>query len=847
MFRPLSNCSDSDLKSSGFGKRRSKAVPALSLRGFAHGFGEPGRNRCKVQGRHGLATAVFSIPRILRGRISGWGFGWVALLGMAAPLVAEDVPHPPEPSSDAFRARGAAIYQKLCVECHGPEGEGVPGKSDDGLYGDRTLESLADRIERTMPEDREGECVGEDAQAVAAYIYDAFYSPAAQAALTPVKREESRLTVNQFRVSVADVIGFFQPGADRLDPAERGLRAGYFGTSGFNGSKEKDQKDKFDRRDAGVDFDFGSGSPDDALMGSEQFSIRWTGAVIAEETGSYEFTMKTQNGARLWVNDDKNALIDAWVSSGPEIREEKATLFLLAGRAYPLRLEYFKFKEKAASIQLEWKPPHGVTEVIPARNLSPAKRRPVFSVSAPFPPDDRSSGYERGTSVSRAWYDAVTAGAVAAAAYVSDHAAELAGARAENPERIARLKEFSRKFVSAAWRRPVAEDELAALVDPPFAAAPTPEVAVKRVVLAALMSPRFLFPDAFEPDVTDGYSVAARLALNLWDSVPDEKLSRLAQEGKLTAHSEIDAQARRMTDDPRAHAKLRGFFRQWLGLKEPDAIVKDPVTFPDINPAVLGDLKRSLELFIDDVVWSPDSDYRRLLNADYLMLNHRLSRLYGGDVAGGDFQPVSFPDSGRVGLITHPYLLTSQSYLKATSPIHRGVFLTRSIVGRMLKAPPDAVEFHDADFDPAFTMREKVTELTKPANCMGCHATINPLGFTLENYDAIGRWRTEDNAKPVNSSADFPDDKGRPVLLKNAADVAKFAIGSGSAQRTFASQLFQHTVKQPAAAYGPATMDRLVKKFTDAEFSVRELLVRSAVLAASQGLHDENRKETAGP
>lgn len=811
MLPPISHLSDSGLPASGFTRNRGQTVPALSVRGCRRVF------RC------------------------------VIFVAMTAPLAAEEAPPPPDQATEAMRVRGAAIYEKQCVECHGAKGEGVPGKSDDGLYGDRTLASLAGRIERTMPEDREDECVGEDAQAVAAYIYEAFYSPAAQAALTPVKREESRLTVNQFRVSVADVIGFFQPGADRVDPEERGLRAGYFGTSGFSGSKEKDQKDKFDRRDAALDFDFGGGSPDDALMGSEQFSIRWTGAVIAEESGNYEFTVKTQNGARLWVNDDKNALIDAWVSSGPEVREEKATIFLLAGRAYPLRLEYFKFKEKAASIQLDWKPPHGVAEVIPARNLSPAKQRPVFSVAVPFPPDDRSSGYERGTSVSRAWYDAVTAGAVAAAAYVSDHAAELAGARAENPERITRLKDFSRNLVTSAWRRPVAAEELAALVDPPFSAAPTPEVAVKRVVLAALMSPRFLFPDAFEPEVLDGYSVASRLALYLWDSVPDEKLNRLAREGKLTARSEIDAQTRRMTDDPRAHAKLRGFFQQWLGLKEPDAIVKDPGAFPDINAAVLCDLKTSLKLFIDDVVWAPDSDYRRLLNADYLLLNHRLSALYGGDVAGGDFQPVRFPDSGRVGLMTHPYLLTSLSYLKATSPIHRGVFLTRSIVGRLLKPPPDAVEFHDADFDPTFTMREKVTELTKPVHCMGCHATINPLGFTLENYDAIGRWRTQDNGKPVNSSSDFPDDAGQPVILKNAADVANFAIGSGSAQRTFVGQLFQHTVKQPAAAFGPATMDRLVKKFTDAEYNVRELLVRTAVVAASQGLPDEKRKETPNP
>ncbi|RYD36936.1 MAG: hypothetical protein EOP86_04630, partial [Verrucomicrobiaceae bacterium] len=376
-------------------------------------------------------------------------------------------------ADDALNQKGLGIYQQMCIECHGPKGEGVPGKYDDALFGDRTLPSLTRRIEKTMPEGKEGTCVGPDAEAVAFYIYHAFYSPGARAALVPVKRDESRLTVNQFRVSVADVIGSFQPAADPLDPKEHGLRAEYYGGSGFQPSKEKEGKDKFDRRDPRVAFDFGGGSPDNAVMGSEEFSIRWTGSVIAEETGLYEFTVKTQNGARLWVNDERNALIDGWVSSGPEVREEKATLHLLGGRAYPLRLEYFKFKEKAASIQLVWKPPHRAAEIIPARNLSPAKRRPVFAVSVPFPADDRSSGYERGTSVSRAWYDAVTAGCVAAATYVSEHLPRLAGVENNDPERLTRLKEFCRRFASTAWRRPLTDAEAMALVGPAFAASAT--------------------------------------------------------------------------------------------------------------------------------------------------------------------------------------------------------------------------------------------------------------------------------------------------------------------------------------------------------------------------------------
>src|SRR5581483_11101310 len=126
------------------------------------------------------------------------------------------------------------------------------------------------------------------------------------------------------------------------------------------------------------------------------------------ETGTYEFIVKTENGVRLAVNDPKNLLIDAWVSSGPDVREEKKSIYLLGGRSYVLTLEFFKFKEKTASIELQWKPPHGVVETIPQALLSPDRTRETVIVKTTFPADDRSVGYERGTGVSKEWDQATT-------------------------------------------------------------------------------------------------------------------------------------------------------------------------------------------------------------------------------------------------------------------------------------------------------------------------------------------------------------------------------------------------------------------------------------------------------
>ena len=122
---------------------------------------------------------------------------------------------------------------------------------------------------------------------------------------------------------------------------------------------------------------------------------------------------------------------------------------------------------------------------------------------------------------------------------------------------------------------------------------------------------------------------------------------------------------------------------------------------------------------------------------------------------GERIRPVKFDPAQRAGIFTHPFLLSAFSYHKCSSPIHRGVFLTRNVLGRSLKPPPMAIEFMDDHFDPSLTMREKVTELTSKRACMSCHSTINPLGFSLENYDAVGRFRTTDNNKPVNAESDY--------------------------------------------------------------------------------------------
>jgi len=724
---------------------------------------------------------------------------------------------------------GSAIYQRHCVKCHGKNGEGVKGKYDEALVGDWSVERLARYIDKSMPEGAPHRVDAKESEAVARFIHDAFYSREAQVRNNPPRVELARLTNRQYQTSVADLLKPFM-GTDEPVKSERGLSAAY-----YNSRNTRSDQRAFERVEGRIDYDFGEGSPDKDKLKAEEFSIRWAGSLLAEETGEYEFILKTPNGSRLWINSTQNnpdtPLIDAWVAS-PSNVEHRATLKLLGGRAYPIRLEFFKFKDKTASVSLQWKPPHGAQEVIPARNLSPVRTAPTFVVNTPFPPDDRSVGYERGVSVSKSWDEATTRAALEVADYVVKRLDQFTRSRPTDGDRAAKVEAFCRQFVEAAFRRPLTAEDQRLYVTGPLQSTLQPESAVKRVILLALKSPRFLYL-GLERANADGFEVASRLSYALWDSLPDRELLRLAAEGKLPSREEIARQARRMLADPRARAKLREFLQHWLQMNEVEDLTKDDQLFPGFTPQIIADLRTSLTLFVEDVLWSEASDYRRLLLEDDLYVNERLAKFYGIPAPQtNDFVKVSLDPQQRSGVVTHPYLLAAFSYNKTTSPIHRGVFLTRNIVGRALKPPPVAVAFNEGEFDPKLTMREKVEKLTQGVACQGCHSVINPLGFSLENYDAVGRFRTQEGSRPVDAVSEYVTDEGQTITFKNARDLAQFAVGSDHAHRGFIEQLFHKLVKQPVLAYGPDAPERLRQSFIQSGFNIRELVIEIAALAA---------------
>ena len=728
---------------------------------------------------------------------------------------------------------GEVVYRQDCMSCHGPVGQGVAGKADEPLVGEKSIASLAKYIAREMPENDPGTLSLADATASAEYIHKAFYSGEARARNHPPRIELAHLTVRQYRESIADLLASLR---NATATTETGGLAGTYRERPERDPKKPDQNRPEvtykQQVDPVIDFDFGDKAPEKGSFAA-QFSINWSGSVHVPDTGEYEFRVTSPNGVRLYVNapengSEKNALIDIWVSSAMT-RTASSPIFLLGGRSYPLKLEFFKYKDKTASLRLEWRPPGGAWTVIPRTNLSPKSSSPVSVISVPLPPDDGSIGYERGASVSREWTEAIAKGALQVSGMIGPHLFTLAGTKADAPDRGEKLKAFTLRFAQMAYRRPL-NDEQKADLTAIYAAGVAPEVAAKRAFIFTLSNPAFLYP-GIGPQ--DDYAVASRLALTLWDSVPDATLLKAAAAGQLKDAAQVRLQAQRMMKDPRAKSKLRDFLHHWLHVEEGAEIAKDQKEYPGFDQGVVMDLRTSLDLFAESVVWSEASDYRQLLLSDTILMNERLAKFYGQKVeAGAGFQPVKMDAEQRGGVLTHPFVLATFSYTKSSSPIHRGVFVTRNILGLMLKPPPMAIAFMDDKFDPSFTMREKVTELTSKPACMSCHVTINPLGFSFERFDAVGRVRTTDNKKPVDPTSDYTTSDGNVIKLTGARDVAVHAAESLSGQTGFVRNLFQEMVKQPPAAYSPELLGQLTSQFRADKFHVRNLAVEVAVVAA---------------
>ncbi len=762
---------------------------------------------------------------------------------------------------------GKIIYANQCASCHGDSGQGVPEKYKSALTGDLSIEALAEVIEATMPSENPDLCIAQDADSVAQFVYDTFYSPEAQAKNAKAKKIELTHRTNlQYKNSIADLAALFG-GKIWIEQgmSERGFKGRYFSSRSFDSTKSIGE-----RTDRKLEFDFGSGSPFSPEVKMEEFGIQWYAALQVEETGRYDFFVDSPNGVRLFVNESRTPVIDAWVSTGAESHE--ASVYLLAGQVYLIKLDMFKFQEESARVSLQWRPPYGKIEPIPVDLLQPIWAPTILVPNTVLPPDDSSVGFPRGVSVSRAWMEATSESAIQVANELLANQEKYMGIGERTGDSEEKLKKFCRRFAKFAFSRPLTDEQLALYVTSQFEKAESPRDAAKRSILLVLQSPRFLYPE-LGSESPDSYTVASRLALTLWDSVPDQELWSAASGGNLDRALAVESQVRRMVDDPRTRAKIRGFFHQWLQMDASD-LTKDEELYPEFNNEIAMDLRKSLDLFLDDVVWTEGADYRRLYLSDELYVSRLMSNYYEirpkeGQIQGGrtstiggesppelgttsmpefdGFLKVQTGNENSAGILTHPYLMTDLSYHRTTSPIHRGVFVSRQLIGRTLKQPPENFEPLKEDFDVKMTTRQRVAHQTQDASCQSCHSFINPLGFSFETYDAVGRLRSEEKGKPIDSTSAYTTEGDVTFDLNGPRDLANYLVESEKARKNFIRHLFQHLVKNRPSAYGQETLEFLDRSFVQNGFNIRRLIMDITQLTALHGTEAAVKLEIVRP
>lgn len=336
-------------------------------------------------------------------------------------------------------------------------------------------------------------------------------------------------------------------------------------------------------------------------------------------------------------------------------------------------------------------------------------------------------------------------------------------------------------FARRAFRRPVEADEvkrLMALYESAREEGKPFLVGLKSAYKAVLVSPSFLFRTETEqpgdqPWRINDHELAARLSYFLWSSMPDDELSHAADLGRLREPAELENQVRRMLRDPKARALAENFTGQWLGTKRLHTTVSpDRGRFPQYTDGLRDAMAAEpLEFFAS--LLADDASLLRLLDADYTFANAELGRLYGvTNLTSTNLVRVTLPDRNRGGIVGMAAVLTQTSYPLRTSPVLRGRWILEEVLGTPPPPPPPLVATLPADdkVKEGLTFRQRLEKHRQDKNCAACHDRLDPMGFALENFDAIGRWRTQVDGQPVDARGVLTngEEVNGPVELKAA-------------------------------------------------------------------------------
>jgi hypothetical protein len=336
-------------------------------------------------------------------------------------------------------------------------------------------------------------------------------------------------------------------------------------------------------------------------------------------------------------------------------------------------------------------------------------------------------------------------------------------------EEISCARTIIGRLARRAFRRPISEADLETLL--PFYQAGRRhrgfEGGIQHAIERLLVSPEFLFRIERQPASAAPGSVyrvsdvdlASRLSFFIWSSIPDEELLEVAARGRLGDPGVLSAQVQRMLRDSRARSLVTNFAGQWLYVRNMPFVSPDPEAFPEFDGNLREAFQRETELFLESQL-RDDRGVVELLTANYTFVNERLARLYEiPNVYGSHFRRVTLPDDRRAGLLGHGSVLTVTSYATRTSPVVRGKWLLENILGAPPPPPPANVPPlpEGGDGPTPTTVRARLEQHRNNPTCASCHRPMDPLGFALENFNGIGKWRTVDGNAPIDASGTLPD------------------------------------------------------------------------------------------
>ncbi|MDB5215239.1 MAG: Cellulose-binding domain protein [Myxococcaceae bacterium] len=392
-------------------------------------------------------------------------------------------------------------------------------------------------------------------------------------------------------------------------------------------------------------------------------------------------------------------------------------------------------------------------------------------------------------------------------------------------------------FGQKAYRRPLSDAEIARLTaiftTQRAVAGASFQSAMSIVLQVILQAPSFInhieygdiarAKDGVAP--LTGYEVASRLSYALWGTMPDQALFDAAAQNKLDTVADVEAQVRRMLDDPRARDGIQSFYSEWFALDKVDVLTKSAAQFPEFNPALRTAMRAETEKFVSSVLWDGDAHLETLLGASFTFVNGPLAALYGiPGVTGDAFVRVELDPKQRRGVFGQAAFLASNSHEAQTSPVHRGKFIRERILCQPMPPPPATASTNPPAADATLTTRQRFAQHSADPACAGCHRLMDPIGLAFEELDGDGKYRTTENNLPIDASGELigTDVDGKFNGLSELVDKLS---KSDQVRQCVAKQWFRYALERGETAEDKCPLDLVNTDFSKSGYSLKELIV----------------------